>query len=76
MPHLSKVKGGWKVTNKETGSSKFYKSKAAAMAVVAKGYGRKKGPILKQVKPKRSLDYGTKMFSVDSWKPENLTKTE
>ena len=71
MPHLSKVKGGWEVTNKETGSSKFYKSKAQAMAVVAKGYGRKK-----EVKPKRSLDYGTKMFSVDSWKPENLTKTE
>ena len=55
------------------GGEKFaeLEKSADAGAVVAKGYGRKK-----EVKPKRSLDYGTKMFSVDSWKPENLTKTE
>ncbi len=72
MPQLSKVKGGWKVTNKQTGVSKFYKSKAQAMAVVAKGYHKTSSYRTKQ----RKLDYGSKMFTVDAWKPKNLTKTE
>tara|TARA_B100000029_G_C17552420_1_gene950577 strand:- start:1257 stop:1463 length:207 start_codon:yes stop_codon:yes gene_type:complete len=68
MPHFKgKVKGGWKVYDKETGKSTIYQSKKEALSVVKKGYGRK---------PKRDLDYGTKMFTVDSWKPENLTRTE
>ena len=76
MPHMKKVcncKGSkcsckYKVTNKYTGKSKTYKSKAAAEIVVKKGYH--------QTKPKSatSLDYGTKMFTVDAWKPKNVAK--
>ncbi len=59
----------YKVTNKYTGKSKVYKSKASASIVVKKGYH--------QTKPKSasSLDYGTKMFTVDAWKPRNVAKS-
>ena len=47
MPSMSKVKGGYKVYNKETGKSKFVKHKKQAEDMVKKGYSKSKKVINK-----------------------------
>ena len=42
MPSMRKVKGGYKVYNKETGKSKFVKHKKQAEDMVNKGYSKSK----------------------------------
>mgnify|MGYP006135768385 FL=1 len=62
MPSMKKVKGGWKVTNKETGKSYIYKSKTAAKAVVRKGYKSKE-----KIIDNGGSDYGGQLFKPENW---------
>ena len=59
---MKKVKGGWKVYNKETGRSYVYKSETAAKAVVRKGYKSKENII-----DNGGSDYGGQLFKPENW---------
>jgi len=50
MPSMKKVKGGYKVYNKETGKSKFVKHKKQAEDMVNKGYSKSKSSYKKNKK--------------------------
>jgi len=57
MPSMKKVKDGYEVYNKNTKKTKLVKTKKQAEKIVKKGY------------KKEELDYGSKLFDVNSWKP-------
>jgi len=70
MPSMSKVKGGYKVYNKETGKSKFVKHKKQAEDMVNKGYSKSKSSYKKNknVTAKDvSFDYGGQLFKAENW---------
>ena len=54
---MKKVKDGYEVYNKNTKKTKLVKTKKQAEKIVKKGY------------KKDELDYGSKLFDVNSWKP-------
>ena len=62
MPSMKKVKGGWRVYNKETGRSYVYKSETAAKAVVRKGYKSKENII-----DNGGSDYGGQLAKPEKW---------
>ena len=67
---MSKVKGGYKVYNKETGKSKFVKHKKQAEDMVNKGYSKSKSSYKKNknVTAKDvSFDYGGQLFKAENW---------
>ena len=70
MPSMTKVKGGYKVYNKETGKSKFVKYKKQAEDMVKKGYSKSKKSY-KQNKDVTaddvSFDYGGQLFKAENW---------
>jgi len=59
---MYKVKGGYKVLNKETGKTKLYKSKKKAQAIVKKGYKSKENII-----ENGGSDYGGQLFKAENW---------
>ena len=70
MPSMTKVKGGYKVYNKETGKSKFVKHKKQAEDMVNKGYSKSKSSYKKNknVTAKDvSFDYGGQLFKAENW---------
>ena len=76
MPSMTKVKGGYKVFNKETGKSVFVKQKSKAEGMVKKGYkGYLKKKYKKSVNKKVSeniidnggSDYGGQLFRAENW---------
>lgn len=67
---MRKVKGGYKVYNKETGKSKFVKHKKQAEDMVNKGYSKSKSSYKKNknVTAKDvSFDYGGQLFKAENW---------
>ena len=67
---MTKVKGGYKVYNKETGKSKFVKHKKQAEDMVNKGYSKSKSSYKKNknVTAKDvSFDYGGQLFKAENW---------
>jgi hypothetical protein len=70
MPSMSKVKGGYKVYNKETGKSKFVKHKKQAEDMVKKGYSKSKASYKKNkdiTAEDVSFDYGGQLFKAENW---------
>ena len=73
---MTKVKGGYKVFNKETGKSVFVKQKSKAEGMVKKGY---KGYLKKKYKKSAKdnvdeniiknggSDYGGQLFKAENW---------
>ena len=73
---MTKVKGGYKVFNKETGKTVFVKQKSKAEGMVKKGY---KGYLKKKYKKsagkkvKENIienggsDYGGQLFRAENW---------
>ena len=67
---MTKVKGGYKVYNKETGKSKFVKHKKQAEDMVNKGFSKSKSSYKKNknVTAKDvSFDYGGQLFKAENW---------
>lgn len=76
MPSMTKVKGGYKVFNKETGKTVFVKQKSKAEGMVKKGY---KGYLKKKYKKSAKdnvdeniiknggSDYGGQLFRPENW---------
>ena len=76
MPSMTKVKGGYKVFNKETGKTVFVKQKSKAEGMVKKGY---KGYLKKKYKKSAKdnvdeniiknggSDYGGQLFKAENW---------
>ena len=70
MPSMRKVKGGYKVDNKETGKSKFVKHKKQAEDMVNKGYSKSKSSYKKNKNVTAedvSFDYGGQLFKAENW---------
>ena len=70
MPSMRKVKGGYKVYNKETGKSKFVKHKKQAEDMVNKGYSKSKSSYKKNKNVTAedvSFDYGGQLFKAEHW---------
>ena len=67
---MRKVKGGYKVYNKETGKSKFVKHKKQAEDMVKKGYSKSKSSYKKNKNVTAedvSFDYGGQLFKAENW---------
>ena len=67
---MRKVKGGYKVYNKEPGKSKFVKHKKQAEDMVNKGYSKSKSSYKKNKNVTAedvSFDYGGQLFKAENW---------